>query len=101
MILLQTPFLTVIVADKVNKEGCPKFCQACKTSVSEKKLDLNKLTKNPTCIIIGPEGDFSEAEREQIFSFKSVQPIRINENILRSETAVISAISIINYCLDL
>jgi len=66
-----------------------------------KKLDLNKLTKNPTCIIIGPEGDFSEAEREQIFSFKSVQPIRINENILRSETAVISAISIINYCLDL
>ena len=66
-----------------------------------KKLDLKKLTKNPTCIIIGPEGDFSEAEREQILSFKGVQPIKINENILRSETAVISAISIINYCLDL
>jgi 16S rRNA (uracil1498-N3)-methyltransferase len=66
-----------------------------------KKLDLKKLTENPTCIIIGPEGDFSEAEREQILSFKGVQPIRINENILRSETAVISAISIINYCLDL
>ena len=66
-----------------------------------KKLDLKKLTENPTCIIIGPEGDFSETEREQILSFKGVQPIRINENILRSETAVISAISIINYCLDL
>ena len=66
-----------------------------------KKLDLNKLTENPTCIIIGPEGDFSETEREQILSFKGVQPIKINENILRSETAVISAISIINYCLDL
>ena len=66
-----------------------------------KKLDLKKLTDNPTCIIIGPEGDFSEGEREQIFSFKGVQPIKINENILRSETAVISAISIINYCLDL
>ncbi len=66
-----------------------------------KKLDLEKLTENPTCIIIGPEGDFSEVEREQILSFKGVQPIRINENILRSETAVISAISIINYCLDL
>jgi len=65
------------------------------------KLDLKKLTENPTCIIIGPEGDFSEDEREQILSFKSVQPIKINENILRSETAVISAISIINYCLDL
>jgi 16S rRNA (uracil1498-N3)-methyltransferase len=66
-----------------------------------KKLDLEKLTEKPTCIIIGPEGDFSEAEREQILSFKDVQSIRINENILRSETAVISAISIINYCLDL
>ena len=66
-----------------------------------KKLDLKKLTEKPTCIIIGPEGDFSEVEREQILSFKGVQPIKINENILRSETAVISAISIINYCLDL
>ena len=66
-----------------------------------KKLDLKKLTEKPTCIIIGPEGDFSEVEREQILSFKSVQPIKINENILRTETAVISAISIINYCLDL
>ena len=66
-----------------------------------KKLDLEKLTENPTCIITGPEGDFSEAEREQILSFKGVQPIKINKNILRSETAVISAISIINYCLDL
>jgi len=66
-----------------------------------RKLDLEKLTENPTCIIIGPEGDFSESEREQILSFKGVQPIRINENILRSETAVISSISIINYCLDL
>ena len=66
-----------------------------------KKLDLVKLTENPTCIIIGPEGDFSEAEREQILSFKGVQSIKINENILRSETAVISSISIINYCLNL
>ena len=39
----------------------------------------------------------SEAEREEILAFKSVQSIKINENILRSETAVISAISIINY----
>ena len=29
-----------------------------------KKLELNKLTNKPICIIIGPEGDFSEDERE-------------------------------------
>ena len=65
-----------------------------------KKIYLNKLTSNPKCIIIGPEGDFSELEREQILKFKGVQPIKINENILRSETAVISALSIINYIIN-
>ena len=62
-----------------------------------KRLDTNKLTSNPTCIIIGPEGDFSEDERVKILNFRGVQPIKINENILRSETAVISALSIISY----
>jgi 16S rRNA (uracil1498-N3)-methyltransferase len=66
-----------------------------------KKISLKKLTNNPTCIIVGPEGDFSETERNQILSHKTVQSIKINENILRTETAAISSISIINYCLDL
>jgi len=64
------------------------------------KIDLKKFTDNPTCVIIGPEGDFSEEEREEILKFKGVQPIKINENILRSETAVISALSIINYAIN-
>ena len=64
------------------------------------KIDLKKLTTKPTCVIIGPEGDFSEEEREKILKFKGVQPIKINENILRSETAVISALSIINYAIN-
>ena len=65
-----------------------------------KKLNLNKLQENQTCIIIGPEGDFSESERDQILSFKRVQSIKINENILRSETAAISALSIVSYLID-
>ena len=65
-----------------------------------KKVDKTKFTDKPVCIIIGPEGDFSEIEREKVLSFKGVQPIKINENILRSETAVISAISIINYVIN-
>ena len=64
------------------------------------KIDKSKLTDRPVCIIIGPEGDFSEAEREKILGFKGVQPFKINENILRSETAVISAISIVNYVIN-
>ena len=64
------------------------------------KVDLKKLTSKPTCIVVGPEGDFSESERDEILSYKGVQAIKINENILRSETAVISAISIINYAIN-
>jgi 16S rRNA (uracil1498-N3)-methyltransferase len=65
-----------------------------------KKIDLKKLTSNPTCVLIGPEGDFSVEEREQILALRGVQPIKINENILRSETAVISALSIVNYSIN-
>ena len=69
-------------------------------NTSNTKIDLKKLTTKPKCVIIGPEGDFSEEEREKILKFKGVQPIKINENILRSETAVISALSIINYAIN-
>ena len=65
-----------------------------------KKIDKTKLTDKPVCIIVGPEGDFSETEREKILAFKGTQPLKINENILRSETAVIAAISIVNYVIN-
>ena len=64
------------------------------------KIDKSKVTDRPVCIIIGPEGDFSEAEREKILNFDGVQALKISENILRSETAVISAISIVNYVIN-
>ena len=67
---------------------------------TNKKIDKSKLTSKPTCIIVGPEGDFSESEREKILTFKGVQALKINDNILRSETAVISAISIVKYAIN-
>ena len=66
--------------------------------------NLDSKIKNedkPICIIIGPEGDFTESERYQILNFNGVQSLKINNNILRTETAAISAISIINYFLNL
>ena len=67
---------------------------------NNKKIEKTKFSNKPICIIIGPEGDFSEHERQEILSFKGVQALKINDNILRSETAVISAISIINYVIN-
>ena len=70
-------------------------------NTENKKLHIKEQTEKPICIIVGPEGDFSEIERKEILSFNGVNKIKINENILRSETAAISAISIINYALNL
>ena len=70
-------------------------------NTENRKLEIKKTKDKPICVIIGPEGDFSEKERKEILSFEGVNKIKINENILRSETAAISAISIINYILNL
>ena len=70
-------------------------------NTQNKKLDVKKLSNKPICLIIGPEGDFSETERKEILSFNRVKSLKINENILRAETAAISTISIINYLIDL
>ncbi len=49
------------------------------------------------CILIGPEGDFSPIERESILKNRAVKPFTLSRNILRSDTAVISAISLVNF----
>ena len=49
------------------------------------------------CILIGPEGDFSPIERESILQNRAVKPFTLSRNILRSDTAVISAISLVNF----
>ena len=64
-------------------------------NTDNKKLDLKN--KDPLCILIGPEGDFSIKERENISKLKKIIPLKINDNILRSETAAISMISIISF----
>jgi len=64
-------------------------------NTNNKKIDIKN--KNPLCILIGPEGDFSLKERLNILKQKNIIPIKINENILRSETAAISMISIISF----
>ena len=64
-------------------------------NTNNKKIDLKN--KDPLCVLIGPEGDFSIKERESILKQKNIIPLKINSNILRSETAAISMISIISF----
>ena len=68
-------------------------------NTENKKIQLKDPSK-PIAVLIGPEGDFSETERAKILEFNGVQPIKLNDNILRTETAVISSLSIINYLIN-
>ena len=72
----------------------------CDINSNSKDLK-NKLTKkNPICILIGPEGDFSEEERQFIINNKNVISITLAKNILRAETAAIASTTILNYSLE-
>tara|TARA_B100000401_G_scaffold141579_1_gene94022 strand:- start:83 stop:784 length:702 start_codon:yes stop_codon:yes gene_type:complete len=64
-------------------------------NTNNKKLNIN--STEPICILVGPEGDFTTKEREKILKLKNLIPLKINENILRSETAAISIISIVTF----
>ena len=48
-------------------------------------------------ILIGPEGDFSPQERELILASSNLTSFTLSKNILRTDTAVISAISLVNF----
>ena len=65
---------------------------------SKDKLKAEALKEAKTLsVLIGPEGDFSTSERELILANSDVIPFTISRNILRSDTAVISAISLVNF----
>ncbi len=65
---------------------------------SKDQLKIEDLKNSKSfCVLIGPEGDFSPAERESILQNSAAKPFTISKNILRSDTAVISAISLVNF----
>ena len=59
------------------------------------KLDL--LTKSFAAILVGPEGGFSTNETNFLRGKKFIRPIDLGPRILRSDTAVIAALSLWHY----
>ena len=76
--------------------GSSKLLFADVNSKENLKTEVLKEAKTLS-VLIGPEGDFSPSERELILANSNVVPFTISRNILRSDTAVISAISLINF----
>jgi len=69
---------------------------------TQKKIDNKIIEKSKKIsLLVGPEGDFSPNEREMILAKDNAISFSLSKNILRTETAAISAISLINYSLNL
>ena len=65
---------------------------------SDYKIKFTDIEQNQsTSILIGPEGDFSPQERELILASPNLTSFTLSKNILRTDTAVISAISLVNF----
>ena len=82
------------------KNGCLIFCDINSNQNNLKKI-FEKKFDGPICILIGPEGDFSENERKMIIDHNQSYSISLAKNILKAETAALSAITIVNYHLNL
>ena len=97
---INKPELLKNFLSKFPKNGSLIFCDI-NSSQNNLKNILAKNIDGPICIIIGPEGDFSENERKMIIDLNQTYSISLAKNILKAETAAISAITIVNYHLNL
>ncbi len=84
--------------DSINESTKLLFADV-NSSVNLKADDFKK--SNSLCILIGPEGDFSPSEREKILKRTNTIPFSLSKNILRTETAAISAITLVSYLFNL
>ena len=56
---------------------------------------LQSLPQSAAALLIGPEGGFTPEERRMLRAFPFVVPVSLGPRILRAETAVIAALSVI------
>ena len=74
------------------------FCDETIRNNDVVKIDLQNLsTKSFGAILVGPEGGFSINETNYLREKKFIRPIDLGPRILRSDTAVIAALSLWHY----
>ena len=88
-----------IFLSKFPSDGSLIFCDI-NCEKSDLKNIFSKKKEGPVCVLVGPEGDFSEKERQLIIEKKEIISLSLASNILRAETAAIAAVTIVNYHLN-
>ena len=71
--------------------------------ISSKNNDLTQLIEDKSknyILFVGPEGDFSPKEREIILNNDKFKSFSLGKNILRSETAAMAGLVLLNFLLN-
>jgi len=75
---------------------CDESRQAQKASVILPQIFANKKPGQEIIILIGPEGGFSKEEFAMMRKIKNLYSISLGARILRSDTAIIASLAIVN-----
>ena len=72
------------------------FCDEKSVNNPKKILEQLKLDKkiDKWALLIGPEGGFSDLERDRIYKITNLKSISLGPRILRSDTAIVSALTL-------
>ncbi|SJZ97064.1 16S rRNA (uracil(1498)-N(3))-methyltransferase [Consotaella salsifontis] len=70
------------------------FCDEKADSASPIEA-LRQIKPGPLAVLIGPEGGFSQAERELIAGHPDATPISLGPRILRADTAAVAALAVV------
>jgi len=66
----------------------------CDEGLAGQKAVLGKVEAGPWAILIGPEGGFSERERERLHGLAFAHPVTLGPRILRADTAAVAALTV-------
>ena len=77
-------------------QGMRRLLFADEAASSSSPLSQLELLKGlPVGVLIGPEGGFSDAERERLLAEEFVIPISLGPRILRADTAAVAALALV------
>ena len=77
---------------------CDESGRAKKASIVLGQINFD--IKKEVIIFIGPEGGFDQREFDNFYQQNNLNPISLGKRILRSDTAIISALALVNEFLD-
>src|SRR3569832_2729730 len=88
--------LRPLIANWRTNQGLRRLLFADGSAASASPVDtIGWLRGLPVGILIGPEGGFSDAERELLLAQDFVIPISLGPRILRADTAAVAALSLV------